>query len=69
MFTPFIKDSKGDFLDDVLSYQNKKGASPASLLRERGIKIRMEPGRSLLDQTGITMAKVIHRKKIHRETD
>lgn len=55
--------SKEGFLDDVLSYQNQKGDSPASLLRERGIEIRMEPGRSLLDQTGFTMAKVIHRKK------
>ena len=55
--------SKEDFLEDVLSYRNQKGDSPASLLRERGIEIRIEPGRSLLDQTGFTMAKVIHRKK------
>ena len=55
--------SKENFLDDVLSYQNQKGETPASLLREREIEIRIEPGRSLLDQTGFTMAKVIHRKK------
>ncbi len=55
--------SKEDFLDEVLSYQNHKGETPASMLRERGIEIRIEPGRSLLDQTGFTMAKVIHRKK------
>ena len=55
--------SKDTFLDEVLSYQNPKKESPASLLRDRGIEIRIEPGRSLLDQTGITMAKVIHRKK------
>lgn len=59
----FNQNSKENFLDDVLSYQNSKGESPASLLRERGIEIRIEPGRSLLDQTGFTMAKVIHRKK------
>ncbi|MFN2374491.1 MAG: Y4yA family PLP-dependent enzyme, partial [Cyclonatronaceae bacterium] len=55
--------SKEDFLDKVLTYQNQKGETPASLLRERGIELRIEPGRSLLDQTGFTMAKVIHRKK------
>ncbi len=36
------------------------------MLRERNIELRMEPGRSLLDQTGMTMAKVIHRKKDQR---
>lgn len=55
--------STKNFLDEVLSYRNQLGETPASLLRERGIEIRMEPGRSLLDQTGFTMAKVIHRKK------
>jgi len=55
--------SKDDFLEEVLSYKNHEGETPAAKLRERGIELRMEPGRSLLDQTGITMAKVIHRKK------
>ena len=59
----YNESSKEDFLDEVLSYRNPKGETPASLLRERGIEIRIEPGRSLLDQTGFTMAKVIHRKK------
>ena len=59
--------SKEDFLDEVLSYQNQQGETPASQLRERGIEIRIEPGRSLLDQTGLTMAKVIHRKKDSQE--
>lgn len=58
----YNESSKEDFLDEVLSYQNQKKETPASLLRERGIEIRIEPGRSLLDQTGFTMAKVIHRK-------
>ena len=55
--------SKGDFLDAVLSYQKTSGDTPASLLHARGIELRMEPGRSLLDQTGLTMAKVVHRKR------
>jgi diaminopimelate decarboxylase len=57
------ENSKENFLDEVLSNQNQNKESPAVLLCERGIEIRIEPGRSLLDQTGITMAKVIHRKK------
>ena len=61
---PYFNDnSKEEFLDKVLSYQNQNGETPASLLRDRGIEIRIEPGRSLLDQTGFTMAKVIHRKQ------
>ncbi|WLD24263.1 alanine racemase [Flavobacterium dauae] len=33
------------------------------LLQQRNIELRMEPGRSLLDQCGITVAKVAFRKK------
>ena len=51
------------FLDEVLSYQNPNGETLAALLLEMGIEIRIEPGRSLLDQTGFTMAKVIYRKE------
>ncbi|WP_235291672.1 type III PLP-dependent enzyme domain-containing protein [Portibacter lacus] len=35
----------------------------ADQLRAAGIELRIEPGRSLLDQVGFTIAKVIHRKK------
>lgn len=63
----YNENSKEDFLNSVLSYENQKGETPASLLRERGIEIRIELGRSLLDQTGFTMAKVIHRKKMRKE--
>lgn len=58
---------KETFLDEVLSYKNQEGETPALKLREKGIEIRIEPGRSLLDQTGITMAKVIHRKRDPQE--
>tara|TARA_R110002051_G_scaffold48308_1_gene95231 strand:+ start:600 stop:1085 length:486 start_codon:yes stop_codon:yes gene_type:complete len=37
--------------------------SVASLLLQNNIEIRIEPGRSLLGQVGMTVAKVIHRKK------
>ena len=64
---PYYNESpKEVFLDNVLSYRNQERETPAELLRERGIEIRIEPGRSLLDQSGFTMAKVIHRKKDSR---
>ena len=62
----YNENSKEKFLDDVLSYRNSEGETPAWLLRDRGIELRIEPGRSLLDQTGFTMARVIHRKKDSR---
>ena len=55
--------SKEVFLDHVLSYRNPNNETPATLLRERGIEIRIEPGRSLLDEAGCTSAKVIHRNR------
>lgn len=63
VYSYYNEHSKADFLDEVLSYQYQNGETASSLLRDRGIEIRIEPGRSLLDQTGFTMAKVIHRKK------
>lgn len=59
----FNEISKGTFLDRILSHTTEKGKTVASLLREKDIEIRIEPGRSLLDQTGITLARVVHRKK------
>lgn len=54
------------FLDEVLSYSDIKGTKVASMLKERGIELRIQPGRSLLDQSGCTFANVIHRKKDSR---
>jgi diaminopimelate decarboxylase len=59
----FNETPKEKFLDAVLSRSLHGGDTPAKMLRERNIELRMEPGRSLLDQTGLTMARVIHRKK------
>lgn len=55
--------SKEKFLDAVLTHTLQNDVTPAQMLRERNIELRMEPGRSLLDQTGLTMARVIHRKQ------
>lgn len=60
----FNKINKGTFLKEVLDFMDEEsGLSVASLLLQNNIEIRIEPGRSLLDQVGMTVAKVIHRKK------
>lgn len=59
---------KARFLEKILSYQDGSGQTAASLMRERDIEFRMEPGRSLVDQAGMTVAKVVYRKKDHHGT-
>lgn len=61
---PYYNEINGaEFLSQVLSYKNGDGISIAELLRQSNIQFRIEPGRSLLNQTGITLAKVAHRKR------
>jgi len=62
---PFYNSINKDvFLRKVLDFVDEdSGLSIASLLINNNIEIRIEPGRSLLDQVGMTVAKVIHRKK------
>ncbi len=62
---PFYnKTNKESFLREILDFiDDDSGLSIASLLCNNDFEIRIEPGRSLLDQVGITIAKVIHRKK------
>jgi len=60
----FNKIYKESFLREVFDFvDSDSGLSVASLLKENDIELRIEPGRSLLDQVGMTVAKVIHRKK------
>ncbi|MCI0922230.1 Y4yA family PLP-dependent enzyme [Sphingobacterium rhinopitheci] len=55
---------KTDFLKSILTSISSTQQQPLfELLRKRNIELRMEPGRSLLDQCGITVAKVAFRKK------
>lgn len=55
---------KSIFLKAILSsYSAKYNQLLFKLIEERNIEVRMEPGRSLLDQCGITAAKVAFRKK------
>jgi len=62
----FNERPKERFLDDVLSSQDDQGNSLAALLRSREIELRMEPGRSLLDQAGLTIARIGFRKRDSR---
>lgn len=61
---PFYNErTKEKFLPEVLSIPNENAVTVANRLEELDIELRLEPGRSLLDQVGVTMAKVVHRKK------
>ncbi len=62
---PFFNEiNKESFIREVLDLvDDQSGLSVASLLVKNGVELRIEPGRSLLDQVGMTVAKVIHRKK------
>jgi len=62
---PFFNEiNKESFIRKVLDFvDDQSGLSVASLLVKNGVELRIEPGRSLLDQVGMTIAKVIHRKK------
>ncbi len=61
---PFFNEGNGDvFLEKVLNYRYKNRNSASELLQGRNIEIRMEPGRSLLNQVGMTLARVVFRKK------
>ncbi|MBW2962962.1 alanine racemase [Mesonia aestuariivivens] len=61
---PYYNQVHGEqFLKEVLSFKTTQGKSLAELLNKEKLQIRIEPGRSLVNQAGITMAKVIHRKQ------
>jgi len=54
--------SKADALETILT--TKKGTKTiAKLLNEEKLELRIEPGRSALDQCGMTIAKVVHTKE------
>jgi diaminopimelate decarboxylase len=49
-----------DFLNEIISHQveDQNGLSIARFLRDNGIELWVEPGRALLDQVGLTVARV-----------
>ncbi|MFQ4150525.1 alanine racemase [Arthrobacter sp. LAPM80] len=62
---PYHQDlTRGRWLDKVLTYMPGPGApSVASALRAAKIQLRCEPGRSLMDGCGLTLAEVAFHKK------
>lgn len=61
---PYYNEVNGaDFLGRVLSYKNTDDTTVAELVARANIQLRIEPGRSLLNQVGLTIAKVAHRKR------
>ncbi|RAI93855.1 type III PLP-dependent enzyme domain-containing protein [Algoriphagus yeomjeoni] len=57
---------KGDFLRKILYHKNSSGITLAQHAKSLGVEIRMEPGRSMLDQVGLTVSRVAFRKKDSR---
>lgn len=59
-FYPYHNESPGsDFLEKVLAYERDgTRQSVAKILREANIRLFVEPGRSILDQAGITLMRI-----------
>ncbi|MDR7131056.1 diaminopimelate decarboxylase [Algoriphagus sp. 4150] len=54
--------TKGDFLREILSHKPHSSDSLGEIAKKLQLEIRMEPGRSMLDQVGLTVARVAFRK-------
>ncbi|SHG50749.1 diaminopimelate decarboxylase [Salegentibacter echinorum] len=65
---PYYNSLNGtDFLKAILDYKDlKSGRSNAERLKKHQLEIRIEPGRSLLNQVGMTVARVAHRKQDYK---
>jgi len=59
----YNKIPRAEFLKEILMYKDPMGVPIHTLLKDRDIQVRIEPGRSLLDQAGITIARVAFRKR------
>lgn len=53
---------RGAWLASILAAPGPGGESVAAALRERGLQLRCEPGRALLDGCGVTLARVLFTK-------
>ncbi|MBU2905952.1 Y4yA family PLP-dependent enzyme [Arenibacter algicola] len=61
---PYYNEINGSqFLEKILTYKKNSGPSVYELVNDRKIQLRIEPGRALLQEVGMTIAKVAHRKK------
>lgn len=54
--------TRGPWLARILGERIAGRATIAETLRARGIQLRCEPGRALVDGCGLTVARVVHRK-------
>ncbi|MGO2821486.1 MAG: FAD/NAD(P)-binding protein [Brachybacterium tyrofermentans] len=52
---------RGQWLTTFLAAEVDPGTTAADALRERGLELRCEPGRSMLDGCGMTLARVVQR--------
>ncbi|QDU89552.1 Diaminopimelate decarboxylase [Pirellulimonas nuda] len=61
---PFYQELVSDhWLDAVLASPLSNGQTVASALAERRVQLRCEPGRALLEGCGMTVARVVHRRR------
>ena len=58
----YNENSKASFLKEILDTTNVSSKAVYQRLEQLNIELRLEPGRSLLNQVGITAARVAHRK-------
>ncbi|WP_028375548.1 Y4yA family PLP-dependent enzyme [Leeuwenhoekiella sp. MAR_2009_132] len=58
----YNENSKASFLKEILDVANAENKTVYQRLETLDIELRLEPGRSLLNQVGITSARVAHRK-------
>jgi diaminopimelate decarboxylase len=54
---------RGAWLGEILAARVARSVSVVEALRERGLQLRLEPGRALLDGCGLTAARVAYRKQ------
>ena len=52
---------RGPWLERLLGHEIRPGVTAGQALRERGVQLRCEPGRSMMDGCGMTLARVIQR--------
>lgn len=62
---PFYQQpERDDWLASVLTSTTPAGETLAQSCLQRGLSLRCEPGRALLDGCGMTIAQVVHRKQV-----
>lgn len=55
--------TRGDWLRHILAAPSQAGPTIGKLISNSGLQFRMEPGRSVLDGCGMTVARVEYRKR------